>query len=152
MRQEAHTDHAVVIAAPYERVWEMTNDLERWPTLFSEYSSVEILERRGRTVRFRLTMHPDAQGNCWSWISERTPNPDTGTVLAHRVETGWFVHMHIRWDYERVRGGVLLRWRQAFAMRQDSPVSLEEMHQRIDAGSPVQMSRIKAAIEQHAPV
>jgi hypothetical protein len=27
-----HTDNAVVIAAPMDLVWDMTNDVENWPT------------------------------------------------------------------------------------------------------------------------
>ena len=37
------------------------NDIERWPELFTEYASAEILERDGDTVRFRLTTHPDPE-------------------------------------------------------------------------------------------
>jgi aromatase len=50
-------------------VWDMTNDVTTWPSLFSEYSAAEVLETRGDTVRVRLTMHPDVDGNRWSWVS-----------------------------------------------------------------------------------
>ena len=53
----------------------MTNDVESWPELFTEYASAEILDREGDTVRFRLTMHPDENGKVWSWVSERTRRP-----------------------------------------------------------------------------
>ncbi|MGQ4444508.1 polyketide cyclase, partial [Streptomyces violaceoruber] len=36
-----HTDNEITIAAPMELVWNMTNDIEKWPGLFSEYASVE---------------------------------------------------------------------------------------------------------------
>src|SRR6266511_3886860 len=84
----AHTENEIVIAAPMELVWEMTNDVASWPSLFSEYSAAQILERDGETVRFRLTMHPDENGDVWSWVSERTPDPKTRTVRARRVQTG----------------------------------------------------------------
>ncbi|MCO8306936.1 polyketide cyclase, partial [Streptomyces sp. RKCA-744] len=32
-----HTDNEVMIKAPFDLVWDMTNDLENWPQLFSEY-------------------------------------------------------------------------------------------------------------------
>ena len=77
----AQTDNAVVIEEPLDEVWERMNDLENWTNLFSEYASVEILEREGNTVKFRLTTHPDPEydGQVWSWVSERTIDPDNYT-------------------------------------------------------------------------
>ncbi len=40
-----HTENEITIAAPVDLVWDMTNDVERWPQLFSEYASAEILSR-----------------------------------------------------------------------------------------------------------
>ena len=67
-----HVDNSVLIDADFDLVWDVTNDVEHWPELFTEYASAEILERDGDTVRFRLTMHPDENGTAWSWVSERT--------------------------------------------------------------------------------
>ena len=39
-----HTDNSIVINAPLQLVWDMTNDVESWPWLFTEYDSVAILE------------------------------------------------------------------------------------------------------------
>jgi aromatase len=94
-----HTDNAIVIEAPMELVWSMTNDVESWPQLFSEYASAEILSRNNGSVTFRLTMHPDDQGRVWSWTSQRTPDEPSRTVRAHRVETGPFEYMNIFWKY-----------------------------------------------------
>jgi len=145
-----HTDNEIVIAAPMELVWKMTNDVESWPRLFSEYAQAEVLSRDGNTVQFRLTMHPDPQGNEWSWVSERTPDPDSRTVRARRVEPGWFEHMDIYWEYRPVDGGVAMRWVQDFRMRSDSPVDDAAMTRQIDKNSVVQMTRIKQIVEQAA--
>lgn len=142
-----HTDNAVVIAAPMDVVWDVTNDVASWPSLFSEYASVEILERRGDTVKFRLTMHPDEQGRVWNWVSERTMNPRTRTVNARRVEPGPFEYMYIRWTYREVDGGVEMRWVQDFAMRPDAPLDDAAMTERINANTKIQMSRIKQLVE-----
>ncbi|MBO0866937.1 MAG: SRPBCC family protein [Micromonosporaceae bacterium] len=143
----AHTDNAVVIAAPMERVWSMTNDVESWPHLFDEYAAVEVLERRGQTVRFRLTMHPDESGTAWSWVSERHADPVTRTVRAHRVETGPFAYMNIRWEYRPVDGGVQMRWVQDFAMKPTAPVDDATMADRINNNSRAQQQRIKTLVE-----
>ncbi|MGW0520101.1 SRPBCC family protein [Crossiella sp. NPDC003009] len=146
-----HTDHEVLIAAPLQLVWDMTNDVESWPSLFSEYASVEVLERRGDTVRFRLTKHPDENGRVWTWVSERTPDPSMWTVHAHRVETGPYEYMRIRWTYRRAPdGGTLMRWVQDFKLRPDAPVDDATMTERISQGTKVQQQRIRQLVERAA--
>ncbi|WP_257463384.1 SRPBCC family protein [Archangium lipolyticum] len=145
-----YTDNSITIRAPMNLVWRMTNDLESWPDLFSEYASVEILNRDGQTVRFRLTMHPDQNGKIWSWVSERTLEPETRTVRAHRVEPGPFEYMRIQWSYSEVEDGIEMRWVQQFKMRPDAPVSDEAMTQHINRNSVIQMGRIKRLVEEAA--
>jgi len=146
----AHTDNAVDIAAPLDLVWRLTNDLERWPRLFTEYAAVEVLSREGPTVRFRLTMHPDEQGNAWSWVSERTLDPDARRVTARRLEPGWFEHMDITWTYEATASGTRMRWVQDFTMRPDAPLDDAAMAQRINANTRVQMEHVRAEVERQA--
>nr|AJD20007.1 bifunctional cyclase/monooxygenase [uncultured bacterium] len=146
----AHTDNAIVIDAPFELVWSMTNDVASWPQLFSEYASAEILERDGDTVRFRLTMHPDEQGRAWSWVSERTPDHASRTVRAHRVETGNFEFMNIEWTYREVEDGVEMRWVQDFSMKSTAPATDEQMAEHINRNSAIQQQRIKELVERAA--
>lgn len=148
-----HTDNEIVIAAPVDLTWEMTNDLERWPTLFSEYASVEVMERSGKggtKVTFRLTMHPDENGKVWSWVSERTMDRRALTVTARRVETGPFDHMDIRWEYSEVPGGTKMRWIQDFAMKPEAPVDDAGMTRHINTNSVIQMERIREQVEKRA--
>lgn len=145
-----HTDNTVTINAPFELVWDMTNDIESWPALFSEYATVEVLERAGNTVRFRLTMHPDENGAVWSWVSERTAEPSQRTVSAHRVETGPFEFMNITWTYDETPAGTRMRWIQDFRMKPGAPIDTAGMTDRINANSVVQMARIKGLVEQKA--
>ena len=83
----------------------------------------------------------------WSWVSERVADRTTRVVLAHRVEPGPFRFMHIRWTYDEVDDGVLMRWVQEFEMRPDAPVDDAAMADNINANSPVQMAVIKAKLE-----
>lgn len=145
-----HTDNTILIAAPLELTWEMTNDLERWTELFSEYASVDVLERRGGKVTFRLTMHPDQDGQVWSWVSEREADRDALTVRARRVETGPFEFMDINWHYEQAPGGTSMRWVQDFAMKPAAPVDDAGMTEHINRNSRIQMELIRDKIEAHA--
>ncbi len=143
----ARTENSVVIKAPLGLVWSRTNDVANWPQLFTEYAKAEILAEEDGRVRFRLTMHPDENGNEWSWVSERVANPRTRVVIAYRVEPGPFRYMHIRWTYDEVDDGVLMRWTQEFEMRPDAPVDDAAMTQHINTNSLVQMAAIKAKLE-----
>ncbi|MER6027829.1 SRPBCC family protein [Streptomyces sp. NPDC001851] len=145
-----HTQNEITIAAPLDLVWDMTNDLERWPQLFSEYASVEVLKREGEKTTFRLTMHPDENGTVWSWVSEREPDRDNLTVTARRVETGPFAHMDIHWRYEEVPAGTRMVWTQDFAMKPDAPVDDAWMTDNINKNSKVQMALIRDKIEKAA--
>jgi hypothetical protein len=82
------TDNSILIGADIDLVWTMTNDLENWPGLFTEYAGVDIIEKTGNTYLFRLTMHPDENGKVWSWVSERILDPrvsaKSGCALSRR--------------------------------------------------------------------
>ncbi len=146
----AVTDNSIVVDAPMELVWEMTNDVASWPELFSEYAAAEILERDGDTVRFRLTLRPDDDGNVWSWVSERTPDPVSRTVRARRIETGPFEFMNLHWTYAETDGGVEMRWRQEFEVRPGLPFGNAEMAERLNTNTRREMARIKELVEKAA--
>jgi aromatase len=148
---EGHTDNSIVIDAPLDLVWQVTNDLGRWPNLFTEYASVDILEHRDdRWFKFRLTMHPDADGTVWSWVSERTLDPIEHRVRARRVEPGPFEFMDIEWTYSPEGSGTRMRWVQDFRMRPTAPVDTLTMTRRIDANSRIQMATIAQKVHEIA--
>lgn len=145
-----HTDNQILIDAPMELVWDRTNDVASWPSLFSEYAAAEVLERHGDTIRFRLTMHPDHNGMVWSWVSQRTMDPETRTTRSYRVETGPFKYMNLFWEYLQTADGVLLRWVQDFEMKATAPIGDGDMGERVNGNSMVQLERIRKILEAEA--
>jgi aromatase len=148
-----HTDNSVVINAPPDFVWDRMNDVKSWPTLFSEYASAEILERKDdKTFIFRLTTHPDPEhyGRVWSWVSERTVNPETRTTKSRRIETGPFEYMNIEWFFEPVDGGTRMRWVQDFTMNPTAPYDDKSAEESLNRSTRVQMSIIKERLEKEA--
>jgi aromatase len=143
-----HTDNTIIINAPTDVVWEMTNDVASWPQLYSEYAAAEIIERSGDAVTFRLTMHPDENGKVWSWVSERTPDPAKREVRAHRIETGPFEYMNIYWEYREVADGVSMRWVQDFHMKPQAPTDDDGMTEHLNRNTIIQMNRIKKLVEE----
>jgi quercetin dioxygenase-like cupin family protein/ribosome-associated toxin RatA of RatAB toxin-antitoxin module len=142
-----HTEQSIVIDAPFELVWDMTNDVPGWPKLFTEYASAEVLERHGNSVTFRLTMHPDEDGNTWSWVSQRNMNLPGREVRAQRIETGPFEYMNIHWIYAQEANGVRMTWFQDFHMKPSAPATDEQMTDRLNATSPIQLAVIKERVE-----
>jgi aromatase len=140
--------NAIVIDAPLALIWDMTNDVASWPTLFSEYAAAEILCRDDTGVTFRLTTHPDPEGRAWTWVSRRDLDRATHTVRARRIETGPFEYMNIYWEYRPVTGGVELRWTQEFQMNPGAHVDDAAMADHLNGNARVQMARIKDVIEK----
>ncbi|GGQ80991.1 SRPBCC family protein [Couchioplanes azureus] len=145
-----HTDNSVVIDAPLDLVWDMTNDISRWTELFSEYSAAEVLHRDGDTFRFRLALHPDENGKVWDWVSERTLDRASRTVRAQRVETGVFKYMSLFWEYTETPQGVRMRWVQDFEMKPVAPIDDAAMTERLNRNTATQMSLIKDKVEAAA--
>lgn len=146
-----HTDNSVVIDAPMDLVWDMTNDIGSWPQLFSEYSAAEVRETRpDGTILFRLALHPDENGTVWDWVSARTPDPAARVVRSQRVQTGPFKYMWIFWEYLPTDGGVRMRWVQDFEMKPAAPVDDAAMTARLDRNTKVQMALIKSRVEAAA--
>jgi aromatase len=143
------TDNAIVIEAPRDVVWSALNDIERWPELFTEYASAEIIERDGETTRFRLTTYPDPEhnGQVWSWVSERTAEPAAYRSRSHRIETGPFQYMRIQWFFDEVEGGTEMRWKQEFSMKPEAPADDAGAEDYLNRNTRIQMQVIKERLE-----
>ena len=148
----AHTDNSIDIDAPLEFVWERMIDVENWPNLFTEYAGAEILKRDGDRIEFRLTTYPDPEhdGQVWSWVSERTMDPERYTTKSHRIETGPFEYMNIEWYFEPADGGTKMRWVQDFSMKPGAPANDEDAEDYMNRNTKVQMDAIKERLESAA--
>jgi aromatase len=145
-----HTNNSILIDANIDFVWDMTNQIESWPQLFTEYAKIEILGRHDNTVRFRATTRPDGSGTVSSWVVERTADRTTRRAVARYLEPGSFEYMNIEWIYTAEGRGTRMRWIQDFRMRPDAPISDMAMTNRINANTRVHMSTIREKIEQSA--
>jgi len=148
----AHTDNAVVIDAPRDFVWSRMMDIESWPTLFSEYAKAEVIEQDGNYVKFRLTTHPDPDydGQVWSWVSERTADPENFQSKSKRIETGPFEYMNIEWYFEEEGDGTKMRWVQDFSMKPEAPADDAGAQEYMNKNTKVQMGVIKERLEEEA--
>jgi quercetin dioxygenase-like cupin family protein/ribosome-associated toxin RatA of RatAB toxin-antitoxin module len=147
-----HTDNEIVIDAPLDFVWRVTNEIRDWPALFTEYASAEVLEEEPGRVVFRLTTHPDEAGNVYTWVSERRPDPQTHTVAARRIETGPFEYMNLQWTYAdapQTSGApaTRLRWVQDFTVKPTAPADDAGFEDYLNRNTAVQLKAIKERVE-----
>ena len=143
-----HTEAEVVIDAPREFVFERTNDLSIWPQMFTEYESVDVLERGENSFVFRLTTKPDEEGEVSSWVSQRRLFPADWRIEAARIEPRQpFSEMQIRWYYDDMDGMTRMRWEQDFTVAPGAPFSEDDAVRYITENSKVQMAAIKEYLE-----
>ncbi len=104
-----HTRNSIVIDAPYDLVYDISNDIERWTELFGdEYVKAEVLERKGNEITFRLT---DDENK--SWVSKRWLHKEQNYAFASRHEPMFpFKFMKIIWLYIPDDKGIEMIWIQ----------------------------------------
>jgi len=139
----AHTKNSITINAPYERVFDITNDIERWPELFDEYTEAKILNRKGNKITFQLT---NKQGD--SWRSSRILDKENRMCTAKREEPMFpFKYMKLKWTYEEGEDGVKMTWEQDFEMDPGAKYNDAQAEELINKHSVENMKRIKELIE-----
>ena len=140
----AHTKNTITIKAPYDRVFDITNDIERWPELFDEYTDAKVLAREGSKITFQLTNN---QGN--SWRSSRILDKVNKVCTAQREEPMFpFKYMNLKWTYEEKEGVVNMTWEQDFEMDPTAKFNDAQAEELINKHSVENMKRIKELIEK----
>ena len=146
-----HTENSIVIAAPFEFVFDISNKIERWTELFGdEYVKAEVLERKGNEITFRLT---DDESK--SWISKRWLFKELKFAFASRWEPMFpFNYMKIVWLYhETPEGSIKMTWVQDFEMdAKFTKFTAEQIEGFINEHSQHNLKIFKKVIEQEAGV
>lgn len=142
--------NAIVIEAPVDEVFCLTNDVRTWPNLFTEYESSEVIEETRGDVTFRLTTHPDENGQSWSWIAHRQTNFERKSTYSEREpSSGPFAKMQIRWWYDSLGPTTsLMTWEQEFTIKAGAPVSDQEAIDYLNKQTKIQQQVIKERLER----
>ena len=142
-----HTCNSVIINAPYDKVFDISNDIPRWTELFGgEYKKAEVVEKKDNKITFRLT---DDEGK--SWVSWRLLHKDHFYAYAERHEPKFpFVYMKIIWLYTVKPEGVELTWIQHFLMDNKAKFNDEQVEGFINKHSKENLQIFKRVIEQAA--
>jgi aromatase len=142
-----HTVNSILVKAPYDLVFDISNDIPRWTELFGgEYTEAKILKREGNKLTFQLT---DNEGN--SWQSFRLLLKDYNFAYAQKMEPTFpFKYMKIIWLYTPTPEGILLTWIQDFTMDEKAKYNDEQVEGFINQHSQDNLKIFKEVIEKEA--
>lgn len=142
-----HTCNSIIINAPYEKVFDISNDITRWTELFGkEYQKAEVVKKEGNKITFRLT---DEEGK--SWQSWRLLFKDKYFAYAEREEPKFpFKYMKLIWLYALKPEGVEMSWIQHFEMDPSAKFNDTQVEGFINEGSKENLKIFKRIIEKEA--
>ena len=140
-----HTCNSIVINAPYEKVFDISNDIPLWTELFGgEYKEAKVLKKEGNRITFQLT---DDEGR--SWVSFRLLHKDQYYTYAERQDPKFpFQYMKIVWLYTPAPEGVTLTWIQHFTMDPKAKFNDEQVEGFINTHSRENLKIFKSVIEK----
>lgn len=145
-----YTENQIVIFRDFKHVFELTNRIDLWTKLFTEYQHSEVISQEGNVIHFRLTTWPEGARPSRTWTSVRTIMPDERKAVARRLDPTFpFEHMDIEWLYEELPGkdGVIMTWIQSFKVHPECAFSTEQMESFLNANTRTQMRSVKANVE-----
>lgn len=139
-----HTCNSTIINAPYEKVFDISNDIPRWTELFgSEYKEAKIVKKEANKITFQLT---DDEGR--SWQSWRLLEKERYFTYAERLEPKFpFKYMKIIWLYTPKPEGIEMTWIQHFEMDEKAKFNDEQVEGFINKHSRDNLLIFKRVIE-----
>jgi len=156
-----HTCNSIIINAPYDLVFDISNDIPRWTELFgSEYKKAEVVNKEGNKIVFRLTDDEDKTWQSWKLLFKHN-----NFTYAEREEPKFpFKYMKIIWLYTAKPEGVALAtggqttalrpveltWIQHFEMDEKAKFNDEQVEGFINKHSKDNLLIFKRVIEQAA--
>lgn len=142
-----HTCNSIVINAPYEKIFDISNDIPRWTELFGgEYKEARVVEKKANKIVFQLT---DDEGR--SWKSYRLLFKENNFAYAERMDPKFpFEYMKIVWLYTQAEGGIKLTWIQDFKMDAKAKFNDEQVEGFINKHSKENLEIFKRVIEKEA--
>ena len=140
-----HTCNSIIIQAPYEKVFDISNDITRWTELFgTEYKKSEVVKQEGNKITFRLTDEDDK-----TWQSFRLLYKEHYFAYAQRETPLFpFKYMKIIWVYTPKPGGVEMAWIQHFEMDEKAKFNDTQVEGFINEGSQHNLKIFKSIIEK----
>lgn len=142
-----HTCNSIIINAPYDLIFDISNTIPRWTELFGgEYKEAIVVKKEKNKITFKLT---DKEGRTWQ--SFRLLFKENYLAYAEREEPKFpFEFMKIIWLYTPKPEGIELTWIQHFKMDSKAAFTDEQVEGFINQHSKENLKIFKAVIEKEA--
>ncbi|MGG2119888.1 hypothetical protein AB1J99_30240 [Bacillus bombysepticus] len=145
-------ENTITIWRDFDTVFDLSNQIELWPQLFTEYKEAAIIEQKENEIKFRLVTHPRDGKESKSWISKRIIEKDKKRAIAERIDPKYpFEFMHIKWLYNVLDTDLTqMIWIQEFKVHpdlKDKGVTEEQMQDYLNKNTIIQMKSVKEKIE-----
>ena len=142
-----HTCNSIIVNAPYDLIFDISNTIPRWTELFGgEYKEAIVVKKENNKITFKLT---DKEGR--SWQSFRLLFKENYLAYAEREEPKFpFEFMKILWLYTPKPEGIELTWIQHFKMDSKAAFTDEQVEGFINQHSKENLKIFKAVIEKEA--
>ncbi|GAB2678785.1 SRPBCC family protein [Nocardia goodfellowii] len=143
---------SVIIDAPVDMVYEISNRIDQWPEMIPEYLKAEILRHEGRKIWFRLTNADNA-----SWVSWRMLYPPLISYAERFDPLAPFTFNHLTWVYQPLPGyRSQMTWDMYFELAEDKrdeePQWRERMAEHTAANQEAMRDYIESLVAQpYAP-
>ena len=103
-----HSENALFIRAPAQRIYELAARVERWPEILPHYRWVRVLSGEGRRRVVEMAARRDFIP-VW-WCAEQQLFPEEPRIAFRHVR-GITRGMEVEWLFEPRDGGTLVRIR-----------------------------------------
>jgi aromatase len=142
-----HIENSIIIQENTGKVFAITNDIDRWPMLFDEYSGARVT-RREEEGRFTKLVFQLSNAEGRSWQSWRLLDHKEFVAIAEREEPLFpFLYMHLKWSYVPVPEGTRMTWMQNFELDPAFETPVEAAVENMQEHTRKNQQRIKRLIE-----
>lgn len=139
-------DNSITIDAPVQDVFDITNDIARWPEYFDEYTDAKVLDsvRSGQFTALTFELSNASS----TWRSWRLLDHANHFAIAERRDPLFpFAFMHLRWSYAPHGTGTEMTWVQDFELDSKLDKPLAEVIENMQKHTRQNQLNIKEYIE-----
>jgi aromatase len=146
-----NVEHEITVKAPAARVYEVIEDVGRWPEIFPPTVHAECAERDGSSELIRIWA--TANGTAKTWTSKREHDPEKMSIGFRQTKSqhpvggmgGTWIVEHVSDSECHVR--LLHDW---WAVT-DDPADLDWIGQAVDRNSTAELGALKTNVELSGP-
>lgn len=139
-------NRSIVVNAPIEKVFDISNQIDRWPEMMPEYKKAEILDtKEGRKIWFCLGHESGTE-----WVSWRMLYPPYVAYAERQEPKLPFKYMQIVWTYTPLGPQqTKMTWDMTFELPDERKAEEESWAQDMAAHTEINQGKMKSFIEAH---